>query len=364
MISKPLNLILVYILSIINFVIILAPFTAMALFLLKVKKYIFYRHIHDYSYQIDLVLVLNILIFLISAMMLLYLFLDFIFGFSVKSSLKDCVRYEKLKNFEFLQQIFDDVKKKFNRKDVKLYISKTSQINAFGVGCLGRNYIVLTHGLISHTLNNSKDRKEFLLMLRSIMGHEMSHLINKDYLPALLMITNQKASNFVARILEIMIKFPINFLGYFRVTSRFLTDCAIMIYNFVYSFLNFFNQKIIANIYEFIRRFLSRFVEYRCDRQSALAFGGYNMAMALALFGGDGYFTIFSTHPSTKSRIKKVMDLKRQENIVIKPLASSSISNYLALMFLIIICAVSAKNSGADEFIRHHINHLNFIKKF
>ena len=45
--------------------------------------------------------------------MLFYLFLDFIFGFSVRSSLKKCKKYEKYKEYDFLTPILTQVKEKF-----------------------------------------------------------------------------------------------------------------------------------------------------------------------------------------------------------------------------------------------------------
>lgn len=360
MFTKPLNLMVVYILTIINFFILLLPFAAVIIFFIKLNQQFILQQI----VRIDFRLLLHVLIFCISFLMILYLFLDSIFGFSTRASLKDCVNYEKLPDFAFLAPLFKEVKERFGRKDVRLYVSKSNEINAFAVGSMSRKAIVLTKGIIVHSLNNTKDRREFLLILRSIMGHEMSHLVNKDYLPALLIITNQKATHFISTILEFTIRFPVIILGYLRIRSRFFLEFALMIYSFVNKIVTFFNRKIVFNFYEFIRRFISRSIEYRSDRQAAHAFGGHNMALALALFGNSGYFTLFSTHPSTKSRIKKVINIERKNNEIIRPLLSSSISNYLAFMFLIIICGISAKNSGMDKAIRYYItNHEILTEK-
>jgi len=363
MLTKPLNLIIVYILTIINFVILLIPFATIIILAVKLNQ----QFLLDQINQINIIWVLNFMIFLISFLMILYLFLDFLFGFSLRSSLKNCKNYKSFKKMDFLTQIFQDVQKKFNRSDVKLYISENSQINAFAVGSMRKKVIVLTTGLIKHSFDNSKDKKEFLIILRSIMGHEMSHLVNKDYLPGLLIIINQKVTNLVSYWLELIIRLPVIILGYIRIRSRIFLDIALIIYSIINRIVTFFNEKIIFNFYEFIRRFVSRAIEYRCDHQSAHAFGGHNMALALSLFGSNGYFTLFSTHPNTQLRIKKVTNI-RQKNSKISPLISSAISNYFALMFLVIICAVFAKKSKIDIFIRH--NHeelyyqiLNFIQK-
>ena len=347
---KPLNLIVVYILTIINFVILLLPFTAVAFAIMQINQEYFLTQIA----KLDFKFLLSLLIFIISFIMIIYLFLDFIFGFSVRSSLKGCKKYDSIKDFKFLKLIFEQVQESFGRKDVKLYISNSNEINAFAIGSMGRKIMVLTQGIIQHSLNNSKDKREFLLILRSIMGHEMSHLVNKDYLPALLIIINQKATNLISNILKWMITIPLTILGYVRVRSRILFDIVMFIYSTVNKIVTFFNNKIIFNSYEFIRKFISRSIEYRCDRQSAQAFGGHNMGIALSLFGDNGYFTLFSTHPNTTSRINKVKNLARKPG-VIRPLISSSISNYIAFMLLIIISSSTASYSGADELIRYYI---------
>jgi Zn-dependent protease with chaperone function len=71
------------------------------------------------------------------------------------------------------------------------------------------------------------------------------------------------------------------------------------------------------NIYQFLKNFFGRAVEYRCDRQSAKAFGGLNIAHALSLLGESGYFTLFSTHPATQKRIKKVQSVEEKNAIIV-----------------------------------------------
>lgn len=350
MFTKPLNLIIVYILTIINFIVLLAPFGAILFLIIKLNLNFVLSDISN----ADIYLAIKLLIFAISLVMILYLILDFIFGFSVYSSMKGCKNYKRLKEYQFLAQIFEQVKEKFGKNGVKLYIKDSGEVNAFAIGCMGRKAMVLTTGLIQHTLNNSDDKKEFLLNLRSIMGHEMSHLVNKDYLPTLLIIINQKATNLISRILELMIKIPLTILGYMRFRSRIIFDLMMWVYSIVNRVVIFFNSTIIYNLYEFIRKFVSRSAEYRCDLQSAQAFGGQNMKRALTLFGSNGYFTIFSTHPNTNLRIKHVQNVSRKQG-VIHPLISSSIANYFGFMILIIICSTSAKTSGADLMIREYL---------
>jgi hypothetical protein len=68
------------------------------------------------------------IIFLISFFMLIYMVLDFLFGFSVRASLKNCSRFEKIKDYDFLSDIFDQVKTRFSEKSVVLYINKWKDI--------------------------------------------------------------------------------------------------------------------------------------------------------------------------------------------------------------------------------------------
>jgi Zn-dependent protease with chaperone function len=350
MLIKPLNLIIVYLLTIVNLLILLLPFAAILYLLVQLNQDLILNKILEVNFNAILIF----LIFIISFLMIIYLFFDFIFGFSVSSSLKGCKNYSRLKDYRYLKKIFEQVQERFGRTDVQLFISNSGEINAFAVGSFGKRVIVLTQGLINHTSHNSKDKKELLLMLRSIMGHEMSHLVNKDYLPTLLIIINQKATNLVSRVLELMIRIPLTILGYMRIRSRIIFDIMMFVYSAVNKIVIFFNAKVIYNLYEFIRKFISRSIEYRCDKQAAQAFGGRNMGNALSLFGESGYFTLFSTHPDTKSRINKVNNIERK-NKVIRPLISSTISNYLSLMVLIIICSSSAKFSKADIFFREYL---------
>jgi Zn-dependent protease with chaperone function len=295
--------------------------------------------------------------------MLVYLLLDFLFGFSVRASLKGCVRYEKIKDYDFLTDLFSQVKNKFGEKSVRLYIKNSDEVNAFAVSSLGGKAIVLTRGLINHYLAGCPNSKKFLYALRSVIGHEMSHLVNKDFLPAFLIMTNQKITNFVSTILHLIFNIGIRLASQVpyggRYSARIMADA--------YSILNFiitaFNRFVVYNLYELLRRFVSRSIEYRCDRQSAKAFGGQNMALALSMLGEGGYFTLFSTHPGTKSRMKKVQAIKPCEEIV-KPRFSDALSNYFSLMFLVVICLYFAKQAKVDYFLRLYLkNHEALNRK-
>jgi len=357
MLSKPFSMVLVFMVSIANMIVLLLPFLAILVPFIDIDGNIVSM---DAGIFAKLEFIFFLMVFLISFLMLIYLLIDYLFGFSLKSSLKNCVRYEKVKDCDFLTDLFDQIKSKFGCSRVKLYIKNSEEINAYAVSSLGKRSIVLTRGIISHYSNACEDPKDFLYALRSIMGHEMSHLVNKDFLPALIIITNQKVTNFISKIMRfffgIFIRFSM-FMPFFgRIVARLSYDGFLLIDRLV----TFFNRVVVYNLYEFLRKFISRSIEYRCDIQSAKAFGGKNMAMALAMLGGGGYFTLFSTHPRTKSRINKVKNISISGSIV-RPRLFDALANYVSLMLLVTICLYFAKQAHVDLYVRYYINEHEFI---
>ena len=124
--------------------------------------------------------------------------------------------------------------------------------------------------------------------------------------------------------------------------------------------VTYFNRIVVYNIYEFLRKFISRSIEYRCDIQSAKAFGGKNMALALSLLGGGGYFTLFSTHPRTESRVNKVKNISISGSII-RPRLFDSLANYFSLMLIVTICLYFAKLAQVDLYIRYYIKEHEYI---
>lgn len=351
MFAKPINLILVYIVTIFNIAILASPLAALLVPFID-------RHTATLTITPDMMatirLAIFILLFVVSFLMLFYFVLDFLFGFAMRTSLKGCQRYEKIKDYDFLTKIFEEVKDKFGEKSVKLYIKQSDEINAFAVSSLGGKAIVLTSGIIDHYLAGSEDPKQFLYALRSIMGHEMSHLVNKDFLPTFMIMANQKVTNFVSYLLNIVFNFAARAVSFMPFGGRFSSNLMIEVYMALNFALNAFNRFVVFNLYEFLRRFVSRSIEYRCDRQSGEAFGGKNMAFALSFLGESGYFTLFSTHPQTQRRMAKVENIEISDSIV-RPRFIDGLSNYFAMMFLIIVCLYFAKLGHIDLYLREYI---------
>ena len=354
MFAKPFSLILVYVITCFNLLFILSPFLAILLPFIDYQKGEFIISGSIFGKLVD---VFGIVIFLISFLMLIYLFLDFIFGFSVRYSLKKCKKYEKYKEYDFLTPIFSQVKEKFGENSVHLYIKNTNEINAYAVASLGSRAVVITRGMIDHYLVLCPEPKMFLSAIRSIISHEMSHLINKDFLPSFITMTNQKVTNFISSVLHLIFLGIANLVSFFPYggrSSAFLMSAG---YNFFNTVFTFFNSFVVYNIYEFLSKVASRSIEYRCDMQASKAFGGKNMSFALSMLGENGYFTIFSTHPRTISRIKKIENIKSSEGII-KPALIDSIMNHFSLLFLVFITLIFAKIANIDilvrEIIRNH----------
>lgn len=307
---------------------------------------------------------LMFLIFLISCLMLTYLLFDLIFGFSIRSLLKDCTRYDKNNDYQFLGKIFDQAKDKFAVSNVKLYIKNSPEINAFAIGSLGKKAIVITHGLVNHYLQNSASQEEFLAAIRSILGHEMSHLINKDSFPGIIITVNQKVTDLVSGIFKRLFLLINRVMLIFMIQERYSNYLINTIYTLTNYILTLFNSYIVYNVYNFLRKFANRANEYRADRQSAQAFGGNNMANALSMLGKSGYFTLFSTHPATIKRIEKVQNIESQSGII-TPSILNLIFYYLSLFLLLLICIFCAKLSRTDFLIEKYLinNHQMIYEK-
>ena len=201
MLSKPLHFILVYIMTVFNISIVFCPLLVLIMPFVKrnglsfsISQTVFDHFVTGFFF----------LVFAVSVLMLVYFLLDFVFGFSVRAMLKKCKRFEKMKEYDFLAKVFEQTKQRFNEKHVKLYVKQSGEVNAFAVASFGRKAIILSEGLIQDYLRKSKDPQEFLVSIRSIIGHEMSHLTNKDFLPTYMIIANKSATNFVSSILRVI----------------------------------------------------------------------------------------------------------------------------------------------------------------
>jgi len=327
MFYKLLSFILVYILSIINFTIILSPLLFFIVPIIATES--------DLIKSDSIIAIVLIIFFLISCITNIILLFDLIFGFSSRASIKGTKDYRKLKNYDIFDQIFEDIKMHFNTYRVKLLISDSAEVNAYAVGNLGRKYIVLTQGLINHYLMEFENRDNFLSCIKGIIGHEMSHLINKDYLPGLMLTINEKATKFVSKIILGFFNIFINIIQYIPIIGRIISGIIIKFYELLDFLISFFYKYIILSIYKFIQLKVGREKEYRCDFQSAQVCGGDVMALALSSLGEDGYSTIFSSHPKTSSRVKSVRNIEKAYN-VIKPQCGNGFVNFIFILSILL----------------------------
>jgi len=350
MLSKPLNFILVYILSVFNFVIILSPLTFLVVPLFLIEN----GHLHR-----NIISILFLSAFVISTLMLILLFLDFLFGFSIRPFLQNCKKYQKDTKYKMFYEIFEEIKYKFGKNNVNLLIKKSTEVNAFAVGGLGRNNIVLTEGLLLHYLASTNNKSEFLDCIEGIIGHEMSHLINKDYLPGLLLTINEQATHAISRLIFLIFNIFIKLFSIIPIIGFLLSSIFTTLYKIFDFFIHFFYKYIILNIYKFLLLQISRDIEYRCDKQSAKSCGGDVMAFALSFLGESGYSTIFSTHPKTVKRIKKVQNIKLRNRI--RESFTTKFLNTFSLLFIIYITIIFAVKANIQTLVEDYNEFLNLV---
>jgi Zn-dependent protease with chaperone function len=236
--------------------------------------------------------------------------LDFLFAFTVREHTKMCKSYKKFKDLAFLDNIFNRVKQKFNFYNVSLSIKTSTKVNAYAVGSLRKNIIVLTTGILNDYADKCENREQFLTSIEGIIAHEMSHIINKDYFPTLLLIINERALSFVSRVIFIIFNIVIKVVFYFPFIGRHISTAISSFYSAINYVINFFYDKIIVNIYTFFQLQISKQVEYRADRQAAQEIGGEEMAFTLSLLGKSGFFNIFSSHPKTQNRVNRAKKIQ------------------------------------------------------
>lgn len=328
--TKLLNFVLVFLLSMVNFVIMLAPLS------LFVFPFIYFFKLTLIGVGLNVVLLLG---GLISGYMLLYLIGDCLFGFTVRNYLKQAIPSDQagfLNGHEDIVTAFSYLKKRFNLPRAELYISQDMQVNAYAVGSFRKKAVVMTLGLIHRMYNASETKAEYIHAVKGIMGHEMSHLINKDFLPGMLVYSNEVAHRFISRIIRVF------FMGMARVV--FIIPCLgkpiahlfITFYRALETLTSMFYRLLFQPVYGFLYKAFSRSIEHRCDKDSARVFGGEIVAHALSMLGKGAYFSIFSTHPATKSRVKYVRNIQPESGII-KMRTTSGIANIVAVGGLTLI---------------------------
>lgn len=307
MFGKIISFLIVFALCIINFVILTLPIS-----LLVAPLFVF----GDRSIQFNIMNLSYFMVFVIVSLMLLYLLFDIVFGITVRSLTKGSKRHEKLDDHEFLKTIFSEIRARFGNPNVELYVSPSMQPNAYAIGSMRRKAIVITESLMLRFASKAKTREDFYRAVGGTLAHEMSHLVNMDYLPTFLLLANEKSTTALSKIVYLFIKVFINVASVIPVVGGLFANVFINIYNILNSLILFFHKHIIMNVFEFIKRWVSRGIEYRCDRQSAQAVGKDGIEKCLEFLGGKSYFSLFSTHPNTKNRLRNVANVLPKRGIV------------------------------------------------
>lgn len=352
MLQKILSFLLVYILSILNFIVVLSPLTFLVL-----GKY--FLAASAQGHYVESLVFLSISS--TTALMLIFLFFDFCFSSSVRYYAKRSVLVTKDDKYKDIAEAFEEVKSKFNRPDVKLYVNNSDEVNAYAVGGLRKNIIILTKGILNLYKAETDSKKQFIIYLKGIMGHEMSHIVNKDYFTALLLIINERANNFVSKIIWIVFMIFVRIIGIIPFFGEYISIAIDSVYSFLDFLINFFYKFVVLNIYKFIQLQISKGIEYRADSQGAKVISGPEMSEALGLLGDSGYFSIFSSHPSTKNRMKNVKNIFKTSS-VIKPVFGVNMTFVLSFCILISACLYSYKLANVDSLIRDYYSISLFFK--
>lgn len=341
MFTKPLLFILVFALTLIHMVFLLA--LPLALFFIPLTYFFG-----------GTALSAHFILFVfasISSIITAMLILDYLFGFTISGMNKRAVPVKKVKGAELVEQAFERVKERFKAPRVKLYIEKDHSVNAYAIASLRKKRITISLGLVNQILGNST-REQALDAFCGVLGHEMSHIIHHDYLAGMLLYINQTAINRVASLLRFTLWLLLKLLFFIPIIGRWMYSLYRLSYRFTQWLLHLFYDWLLMPFYRFLQLMCSRWIEYRCDRDAAHAFGPNGMIHVLTLLGKGSYFTIFATHPANKSRIKKLTSVQRKT----KPVSGSwsdFLANMLSLMLITAITLLLVSMVDFEVILRH-----------
>ncbi len=267
---------------------------------------------------------------------IIYLLIDLIFGFTVEQVIQNTKEIKKLNNFKLEQELFEEVIEKFDIKNVKFMIEESNEINAYAVASFRKKYVVITTSILKHILNSFETEEERKDALKGLIGHELSHLINWDFLPNLILISGENVSIHVQKFFSLFLNVLIVLFRIIPILGAFLSLIIVYTYNFLSYFMTYSYKLLIRPTYNLFERFLSRRIEYRCDYQSAQALNWQSMYLilySLLSLDGNTYHSPFSTHPNTISRILNIYNIKNSK----KRISVNFISKYFGIFILSMI---------------------------
>lgn len=354
MLAKPLTFLLVFLLALINFIVLLIPISILLFPLMWLFKPLFIKAGLN---------MLFLVISWLSGLMIAYVVFDTMFGITMRRMRKGCVDFAKASSVSGHAEImesFEWLKRKFQIKNVRLFLSPSlSEVNAYAIGSFSGGTITITMGLINKMHVGAKSQAEFIDAIRGILGHEMSHLVNQDFLPGMLTNASEACSKFVSKITRLVF---VALATIFRIIPWFgspIANLLVASYNFVNFAIMAFFKFVFRPLYNFMLKFFGRSIEYRCDRESAYAYGGQKMAKALAMLGKGSYFSLFSTHPSTSSRIRHVENVLPQSGNI-RSAIINNFSNFASMVLVVFICLYSSHLANMPELYGHFVREVYY----
>jgi Zn-dependent protease with chaperone function len=339
MLAKPIIFFLTFLLAMANFLFLLIPIAIVLSPILIIFKEFFIHSALEIMY---------LMMGLVSFLTMLYMFIDMLFGYTAGKLNKHAEKLKKmsavprcediLRNFEFL-------KNKFNVKNVDLYLLLGDKsVNAYAIGGARRQSVTLTIGLVFEVYEKCNNEDDYIKAITAIIGHELSHLINRDFLPGLLAGSSQMAIEHIAKIMRYMLMMFADIFRFIPIFGRSIRTLIYWIFNLITKFISLFYKWMFMPLYNFVKKWFGRSVEYRCDKQAAYAVGGRAMVLGLQALGTGSYFSIFSTHPKTKDRINYVKKITPVSG-KIRSSVINNLADFISMTLVVLVMYISFLNA-------------------
>lgn len=320
---NPFSVIVATLFTFVNFLVILLPFYLMIIAFVFSDKVALHSSNNIFIYATICMFIFTII----------YLFIDMFFGFTLKSITKDCIVIDdKDEDFKLYKEIFNETLKKFDLKDVELLLKSSDEVNAFAVFSFRKKYVIITGAMIDHISKTYTDIEAQKNALRGLIAHELSHLLNWDSLPNIILLSGQNIAYYISFILISVMNFITAILSYIPVTAILALVIRMLFLVLDWALVAIYNY-ILYPVYLLVERFLGRMVEYRSDYQSAQALSWepiYACLFSLMLLNGNTYHSNFSTHPNTISRILNIYKTEKSLEII----EASFFTKYFSILFV------------------------------
>jgi len=277
---------------------------------------------------------LPILLFIFVSLLCCYFVVDYIFGLSLLKLLKNCKRYDKLKEYDFLTSILQQVKEKFNQPNLHIFIKDSSAIAINSFANLHNKVIIINKGLIDNYMLSCKDTKMFVITIRSLIAKETSHLINKDFVISMLVYANKSLIKKITKIYFFLLLLLTKFCYVISGKRQGVINTAIFCKKILFWLSDFFIL-IVNCIYFLLQTTLFRFIEYRACKQASFAFGGNRMVLALSMLPAQQQ-AFNGNHNQIAKCMQKLNNIKSDEDVIIVS-AINHLANFLIFALTIVV---------------------------